>query len=117
MAAPAPGAVVDAGRYAERGAFRLTSSDDRLLAAGPLTFATARQASAEGDAVLEAAPAAREIDCSGITAADSAGLAVLIDWLGTAKRANRRLRYTHLPKGLTALANISEIAELLDRGV
>jgi phospholipid transport system transporter-binding protein len=118
MSTPAPGAVVDAGRDAERGAFRLTpSSGDQLLAAGPLTFATARQASAQGAAVLRAAPAAREIDCSGVTTADSAGLAVLIEWLGAAKRADRRLRYTHLPKGLTALASISEIAELLERGV
>jgi phospholipid transport system transporter-binding protein len=100
------------------GAFRLTpSADARLLAAGPLTFATARGAGASGEAALAEGPSAREIDCSGVTSADSAGLAVLIDWLGVAKRTGRRLRYTQLPEGLTALARISELAELLERGV
>jgi phospholipid transport system transporter-binding protein len=117
MSAPASDAVADAGRDAERAAFRLTpSSGERVLAQGPLTFATARGASAQGEALLTGA-AAGEIDCSGISAADSAGLAVLIDWLGVAKRTKRRLRYTHLPQGLTSLATISEIAELLERGV
>lgn len=99
-------------------AFRLTpSSDARLLAAGPLTFATARGASAQGETLLRATTAAQEIDCSGVTTADSAGLAVLIDWLGVAKRADRRLRYAHVPKGLMSLASISELDELLERGV
>jgi len=33
------------------------------------------------------------------------------------KRAGRTLRYTHLPAGLVALARISEVEELLERGV
>jgi len=48
---------------------------------------------------------------------DSAGLAVLLDWLGAAKRRGRTLRYTHLPADLTALARISEVEDLLERGV
>jgi len=42
---------------------------------------------------------------------------VLLDWLGAMKRAGRALRYTHLPAGLVALARISEVEELLERGV
>lgn len=118
MSAPASAAVAAAARDAPSAAFRLTpSADTQLLAAGPLTFATARAACARGEAVISAAGAAQEIDCSGVTHADSAGLAVLIAWLGMAKRAGRRLRYTHLPQGLTALASISDLAELLERGV
>jgi phospholipid transport system transporter-binding protein len=49
--------------------------------------------------------------------ADSAGLAVLLDWLSAAKRAGRSLRYAHLPEDLVALARISEVDELLARGV
>jgi len=51
------------------------------------------------------------------TAGDSAGLAVLLEWLGLAKQAGRQLHYTHLPQDLTALAGISELQELLARGV
>ena len=45
-----------------------------------------------------------EVDCSGITASDSAGLTVLLDWLALAKRDGRSLRYLNLPEGLLAIA-------------
>jgi phospholipid transport system transporter-binding protein len=109
------------GRGASGEAFRLVAAaDGRYTAAGALTFATARQARHLGEQLLAGAgngAAALEIDCHGITVADSAGLAVLLDWLGAARRRGRTLRYTHLPTDLTALARISEVEELLERGV
>ena len=42
---------------------------------------------------------------------------MLLEWLGFAKRAGRSMRYTHLPEGLAALAAISDVRELLERGV
>jgi phospholipid transport system transporter-binding protein len=104
---------------ADAGAFRLVAGDaGRLSAQGSLTFATARSACEQGVAALAQAKLERlEIDCRGITTSDSAGLAVLLEWLGAAKRAGRSLRYTQLPSGLAALARISEVEELLERGV
>jgi len=104
---------------ADAGAFRLAAGAPGTLSAeGPLTFASARRASALGTAALTQAAATKlEIDCRGITASDSAGLAVLLEWLSVAKRAGRSLRYAQLPRGLTALARISEVEELLERGV
>jgi phospholipid transport system transporter-binding protein len=88
------------------------------VARGQLTFATARAARARGLAVLGGAAAGPiEIDCGGVSPADSAGLAVLLDWLSAAKGAGRSLRFAHLPEGLVALARISEVDELLARGV
>ena len=101
------------------GSFSLAAAGGgRYAAVGPLTFANARRAHELGERLLKAADgAALEIDCAGLTASDSAGLAVLIDWLGTAKHAGRRLTYSHLPSGVDALARISEVEELLTRGV
>jgi phospholipid transport system transporter-binding protein len=101
------------------GTFRLApEGDGRYRADGALTFATARRAHQLGAQLLTAAGgAALEIDCAGVTASDSAGLAVLIDWLGTAKHAGRSLRYSHLPAGMSALAGISDVKELLAHGV
>jgi phospholipid transport system transporter-binding protein len=107
------------GREAAAGVFRLVAgTDGRFAAAGPLTFATARQARALGELTVAraAAGAAVEIACAGITASDSAGLAVLLDWLGAARRTGRTLRYTQLPAGITALARISEVEGLLQSG-
>jgi phospholipid transport system transporter-binding protein len=104
---------------AHAGTFRLVATAAGSLGAhGPLTFATARRACEQGSAALSQAAGARlEIDCRGITASDSAGLAVLLEWLGVTKHAGRSLRYTRLPPGLAALARISEVAELLEQGV
>jgi phospholipid transport system transporter-binding protein len=100
-------------------AFRLVpGAESGLSAQGSLTFANARRARDLGLQMLARASGARlEIDCRGISASDRAGLAVLLEWLGVAKRAGRSLRYTHLPEGLAALAAISEVRELLERGV
>jgi phospholipid transport system transporter-binding protein len=100
------------------GAFELSAAGEaRLAARGPLTFATARAAREQGLRTLAAATAhTLEVDCSGVTHADSAGLAVLLDWLGALRRAGRALRYTHLPAGLIALGRISEVEELLEKG-
>ncbi len=58
-----------------------------------------------------------EVDCSGITASDSAGLTVLLDWLARAKHNGQSLRYVNLPAGLLAIAKISEVDGLLQAGV
>ena len=93
-------------------------ADGRSHVRGSLTFATARKAREEGrEKFRECAARACEVDCSGISASDSAGLTVLLDWLALAKRDGRSLRYVNLPEGLLAIARISEVEELLQKGV
>jgi phospholipid transport system transporter-binding protein len=87
------------------------------IARGALTFATARAARMRGLAALGASTGSLEIDCGAVGLADSAGLAVLLDWLSAAKGGGRSLRFAHLPEDLLALARISEVDELLVRGV
>lgn len=58
-----------------------------------------------------------EIDLSGITASDSAGMTVLLDWLAFAKRSSRSLHFESLPPQVQALARISDVLELIQRGV
>jgi phospholipid transport system transporter-binding protein len=106
-------------RDVRTGPFRLVASGNGLLAAhGPLTFATARRAHEHGlESLGGGARGGLEVDCAGITSSDSAGLAVLLDWLAIVKRAGGTLRYRHLPSGLVALGRIGEVEELLERGV
>lgn len=88
-----------------------------FLAKGPLTFGTARAARELALGALDAGDGTLLIDCQGITSSDSAGLAVLLDWLAAARAQGRSLRFTHLPQGLAALGRISDVNELLERGV
>jgi phospholipid transport system transporter-binding protein len=86
----------------------------RILVAGELTFATARDARHLGLLVLEGSSAQRLIiDCSGVTRSDSAGLAVLLDWLAWGRRKSRVIALENLPASLVAIAKISEVDELL----
>ena len=88
-------------------------SNGRFEIRGPLTFATARRASEGLRSLRISSDRELQVDCSGITASDSAGLAVLLEWLAVAKRAGHSLRFTNLPSGLVTLARISNVDQLL----
>ena len=109
----------EAARTTDAADFRLTAAaPGSLRAQGPLTFASARRACELGvQALAQATDGKLEVDCGGITVSDSAGLAVLLEWLAVAQRTRRSLHYTGLPQGLAALARISDVQELLERGV
>jgi phospholipid transport system transporter-binding protein len=113
-----PAAVV-ADRNSQSHSFEIhEAAPGRFELRGALTFTTARRAREEGLQALRASGAREiEMDCSGIVASDSAGLTVLLDWLAHAKREGRSLRFTNLPAELLAIARISEVDELLQRGV
>jgi phospholipid transport system transporter-binding protein len=94
------------------------SSPGKFAAIGPLTFATARRARESGLTAFEAASSRDiEVDCSGITSSDSAGMTVLLDWLAFAKRSGRAMQFGSLPEQVQALARISDTLELLEKGV
>lgn len=54
-----------------------------------------------------------EIDLTGVAEADSAGLALLIEWVRMAKQAGAEVRFDHVPAQIAALARISEVEGLL----
>ena len=86
----------------------------RIVVSGELTFASARDARQLGLLVLDSSRAARiVIDCSAVTRADSAGLAVLLDWLAWGRRKSRPVSLENLPASLLAIARISEVDGLL----
>jgi len=90
----------------------------KLAVRGPLTFATARLARETGLAALQGANSSRtEIDLRGVTGSDSAGMAVLLDWLASAKQSGRSLQFSNLPAQLQELARICDVLELLEKGV
>ena len=86
----------------------------RILVTGPLTFQTARRVSAAGVAcfVRDGSPA-MVVDCAQVSHADSAGLAVLIEWRRWANQHGCQLQFANLPAQISAIAHLSEVAELL----
>ncbi len=56
------------------------------------------------------------IDLGGVQHANSAGLALLLEWLGQARRRERFLHLTNLPDSLERLARLSNLGALIRTG-
>ena len=53
------------------------------------------------------------IDLGGVTRADSAGVALLIEWQREAMQHKQTLRFEHVPAQILAIARVSGVDELL----
>jgi len=84
----------------------------RLKAQGELGFATAAAALRDGLRLMDGAPS-WTMDLAGVEAGDSAGLAVLVEWLSAAQARGGSLRYVDLPAQILAVARISGLEQLL----
>jgi phospholipid transport system transporter-binding protein len=88
------------------------SDGDRARVSGSLHFTTVSSLLTAGVAAINAGRAA-VIDLAGVTGSDSAGLALLIEWLSVAKAGGHTLRFENIPSQLQQLARLSEVEELL----
>ena len=79
---------------------------------GALNFRTVGDLLPVGSKAIDAGRAAF-IDLGGVTDSDSAGLALLLEWMSVARAAKRALRYENVPQQLQQLARLSEVEELL----
>ncbi|HTV79843.1 MAG TPA: STAS domain-containing protein [Steroidobacteraceae bacterium] len=86
----------------------------RIVVGSPLTFAWARRVSAAGIKCFDRdGSASLLVDCAAAAAADSAGLAVLIEWRRWAAQHGRRLDFANLPVQISAIAQLSEVGPVL----
>lgn len=90
------------------------SSDEngRVRVAGPVTYATVTDLLAASRPLLASRPEVT-IDLGGTTTIDSAGLALVIEWLRQARAARQVLRFVDLPEKLLAIARLSGVDGLL----
>jgi phospholipid transport system transporter-binding protein len=86
------------------GLFRLEAS---------LTFATVPALHRPGLERIDAAASGLQFDLHQVGVIDSAGLALLVDWLAEARARQRVLRYVQTPEALLALARLSDVEALL----
>lgn len=57
-----------------------------------------------------------EVDLAGVEDADSAGLALLLEWITWANHTVREIRFTSIPDRIIAIARTTEVDPLLYRG-
>lgn len=53
------------------------------------------------------------IDLSGVDSANSAGMAVLIEWKSVASRKNRPINFQNIPTTIEHLAEVCKVSDLL----
>lgn len=84
---------------------------ERMVVDGALTLAQVAALLDEGKAAIGAG--ARSVDLAGVGELDSSALALLLAWLREARRQGRELAFSNLPQGLTTIARLYGVAELL----
>ena len=88
------------------GRFRVSGVLDATTAGDLLTQALARF---DGEPRID-------IDLGGVVESDSAGLALLIEWLRVAAIASKEIHFANVPGQIAALARISEVEDLIATG-
>jgi phospholipid transport system transporter-binding protein len=97
-------------------AFEISAaSPGRLEARGSICYDSAARALHAGLALIPRGQPCT-IDLSQVTEADSAGLAVLVEWLATARKRGSTIHYHGIPAQILAVARISDLDDLLTDG-
>lgn len=89
------------------------ADDNRLVITGELNMQTVPALAGEAHALLAQASGELAVDLAGVTRADSAALALLIDLQRQARRQDCSIRFYHLPEQLDQILRLSELHEIL----
>ena len=84
----------------------------RYALEGELSFASAAQALRKTERLF-ASPETTVFDLAGIVKADSAGLALLLEWLRRAAASGAELHYAQFPAQLLAMVRVAGVADIL----
>ena len=89
--------------------------DGRFAISGDMTFATAEKLLKVAESAFEE-HTRLEIDLADVTATDSAGLALLLEWVTWANHSVREISFENVPEKILAIAKTTEVEPLLARG-
>lgn len=89
--------------------------DGHFSLAGEMTFDTAEEILQASEEPFEA-HTRLEIDLTGVSKSDSAGLALLLEWVTWANHTVREIRFSEMPQRVMDIAKTTEVDALLTRG-
>ena len=84
----------------------------RFRVSGVLDASTARAMLEQSEARFEQFKDL-DVDLGGVGESDSAGVALLIEWLRMARQSQKAIRFANVPAQIEALARISEVEDLI----
>jgi phospholipid transport system transporter-binding protein len=86
--------------------------DGRFALTGDMSFETANEILKASEPRLRQ-HASLEIDLSGVEKADSAGLALMLEWKAQARQRGAEVRFVDVPASVLAIASTSEVGDLI----
>lgn len=89
--------------------------DGRFKLSGQMTFATAEDILRDSENRFDDHTRI-EVDLSDVARSDSAGLALLLEWITWAIHTVREIRFIEIPERIYAIAKTTEVDNLLERG-
>jgi len=87
--------------------------DGTLTVSGVLSFDTVPDVFAKSAAWVQKSQGAITIDLKNVDRADSAGLALLVEWLQLARRRNLSLTFANMPEQVRSLARVNGLSNAL----
>ncbi|MCG8426948.1 MAG: STAS domain-containing protein [Chromatiales bacterium] len=92
----------------------ISPDQDGCRVSGDLVFATVTQLLAVGEkCIRDSGKKSLVFDCAAVGRADSAGVALLLEWLDRARQQGVCLQFRNLPDGLMSIAQLSNVDGLL----
>lgn len=82
---------------------------------GSMSFDTAGQILRDSEELFEEHTLI-EVDLSAVSHTDSAGLALILEWITWANHTVREIRFKGMPEKIDAIAKTTEVDHLLKRG-
>ena len=89
------------------------AADGTVQVSGELTFATVTALNGQAEKVFASQSGDLTIDLGGVSRADSAGLALLIEWLRWARQHGVALRFRRMPAQMRTIAAVSDLDPIL----
>ena len=94
---------------------RLSHESGRLYLCGALDHDSVAHLYAAGRArIQQAKGSSMDLDLSRLDSSDSSGLALLVDWLRTARENSVQLHFHNVPRQLRDIAGVCGLGEFLD---
>ena len=88
------------------------TAPEHFILRGELSFSTVMDLLRDSAALLWRNSSVT-LDLAGVTRTDSAGLALLVEWIRIARQRGKTIRFCNIPEQLMAVAQVAGLGELL----
>ncbi len=101
------------GSAPQRPAHIEPAGDRAVRVSGDLTFATVPAVVNALRPGMRQGPGVMQVDLAGVGHSDSAGLALLVEWVRQARRHETRLSFRNVPAQMLAIARVTSLQDIL----